>query len=133
MSPADDVKGPDIWGLSALTGRRTTAYHHSGYWGNVMQRLNSARASFVSSETPSSHMHTGALAALGTSTAPGGYQLDAPMGARAGLLPPFVRRPVAVPFGLDRSVSGRFDKLGLRTKLVLDSPTAGSSGAQGPP
>jgi WS/DGAT/MGAT family acyltransferase len=70
-----------------------------------MQRLSGADASFVYGETPSSHMHLGTLAVLDPSTAPDGFDVErlrALVQARAGLLGPFLRRLVEVPFGLDR-------------------------------
>ena len=70
-----------------------------------MQRLSGADSSFVYGETPSWHMHLGTLAVLDPSTAPGGFdvhRLRALVEARAGLLAPFMRRLVEVPFGLDR-------------------------------
>jgi diacylglycerol O-acyltransferase / wax synthase len=71
----------------------------------MMQRLSGADASFVYGETPNWHMHLGTLAVLDPSTAPGGFdvnRLRALVEARAGLLGPFLRRLVEVPFGLDR-------------------------------
>lgn len=70
-----------------------------------MQRLGGMDASFVYGETPSWHMHAGALVVLDPSSAPDGfdvYRLRALLEARAGLLGPFLRRLVGVPFGLDR-------------------------------
>jgi len=70
-----------------------------------MQRLSGADAGFVYGETPSWHMHAGTLVVLDPSTAPGGFdvhRLRALLEARAGLLGPFLRRLVEVPFGLDR-------------------------------
>jgi diacylglycerol O-acyltransferase len=70
-----------------------------------MQRLSGMDASFVYGETPSWHMHAGGLVVLDPSTAPGGFdvhRLRALLEARAGLLGPFLRRLVQVPFGLDR-------------------------------
>jgi len=70
-----------------------------------MQRLSGADASFVYGETPNWHMHLGTLAVLDPSTAPDGFDVDrlrSLVEARAGLLGPFLRRLVEVPFGLDR-------------------------------
>ena len=70
-----------------------------------MQRLSGADASFVYGETPSSHLHLGTLAVLDPSTAPEGFdvhRLRSLVEARTGLLGPFLRRLVEVPFGLDR-------------------------------
>ena len=75
------------------------------YWGCQMQRLSGADASFVYGETPSWHMHAGVLVVLDPSTAPGGFdvhRLRSLVEARKGLLAPFLRRLVKVPFGLDR-------------------------------
>ena len=72
-----------------------------------MRRLSGADASFVYGETPSSHMQLGAVAMVDPSTAPSGFDVErlrALVGARAGLLGPFLRRLVQVPFGLDRPV-----------------------------
>jgi len=62
-------------------------------------------ASFAYGETPSWHMRGGALVVLDPSTTPDGsdvHRLRALLEARAGLLGPFLRRLVAVLFGLDR-------------------------------
>src|SRR5664280_2792579 len=70
-----------------------------------MHRLSGADASFVYGETPSSHLHLGTLAVLDPSTAPDGFdaeRLRSLIEARAGLLGPFLRRLVEVPFGLDQ-------------------------------
>ncbi len=70
-----------------------------------MQRLSGADASFVYGETPSSHLHLGTLAVLDPSTAPEEFdvhRLRSLVEARTGLLGPFLRRLVEVPFGLDR-------------------------------
>jgi len=70
-----------------------------------MQRLGGMDASFVYGETPSWHMHAGALVVLDPSTASAGFdvhRLRALLEARTGLLGPFLRRLVGVPFGLDR-------------------------------
>ena len=70
-----------------------------------MQRLSGADASFVYGETPGSHLHLGTLAVLDPSTAPDGFNVErlrSLIEARAGLLGPFMRRLVEVPFGLDR-------------------------------
>ncbi len=70
-----------------------------------MKRLSGADASFVYGETASSHMQLGSVAVLDPSTAPDGFdvaRLRALVGARTGLLGPFLRRLVEVPFGLDR-------------------------------
>ncbi|MGO8870646.1 MAG: WS/DGAT/MGAT family O-acyltransferase [Acidimicrobiales bacterium] len=70
-----------------------------------MQRLSGMDASFVYGETPSWHMHAGALVVLDPSTAPHGFdvvRLRSLFEARAGSLGPFLRRLVEVPFGLDR-------------------------------
>ncbi len=56
-------------------------------------------------ETRNSHLHLGTLAVLDPSTAGGGFDVDrlrSLFEARAGLLGPFSRRLVEVPFGLDR-------------------------------
>ncbi len=70
-----------------------------------MQPMSGMDASFVYGGTPSWHMHAGTLIVLDPSTAPGGvdvHRLRALVQARAGLLGPFLRRLVEVPFGLDR-------------------------------
>jgi diacylglycerol O-acyltransferase len=70
-----------------------------------MKRLSGADASFVYGETANSHMHLGTVAVVDPSTAPGGFDVDrlrALVDARTGLLGPYLRRLVEVPFGLDR-------------------------------
>ncbi len=70
-----------------------------------MQRLSGADASFIYGETRSAHMHLGTVALVDPSTAPGGFNADRLrelVDARMGLLGPFLRRLVNVPFGLDR-------------------------------
>ncbi len=70
-----------------------------------MKRLSGADASFVYGETANSHMQLGTVVVLDPSTAPDGFnvgRLRALVGARTGLLGPFLRRLVEVPFGIDR-------------------------------
>lgn len=72
-----------------------------------MQRLSGIDAGFVYGETPSWHMHAGALFVLDPSTAPGAFDVDrirALIAARLHLLGPFRHRLVEVPLGLDRPV-----------------------------
>jgi WS/DGAT/MGAT family acyltransferase len=72
-----------------------------------MQRLNGMDTSFLYGETPSWHMHAGALIVVDPSTAPGRFgvaRLRSLIFERLGLLRPFRRRLVEVPFGLDRPV-----------------------------
>ena len=72
-----------------------------------MQRLSGLDAAFLSSETPSNHMHVGSVVVLDPSTVPGGYRFErmrALVEDRLPLLPPFRRRLVEVPFGLHHPI-----------------------------
>ncbi len=72
-----------------------------------MHRLSGADANLIYGETPSWHLHAGTLVVLDPSTAPDGFdvqRLRALVETRSGLLGPFLRRLVEVPFGLDRPV-----------------------------
>ena len=69
-----------------------------------MQRLRGMDATFFYMETPTTHMHVVGALVLDPSTAPGGYGLDtvrALIESRIHLMPPFRRRLVEVPLGLD--------------------------------
>jgi WS/DGAT/MGAT family acyltransferase len=68
-----------------------------------MQRLTGLDASFLSLETPTSHMHVAGLAVFDPSTVPGGWsieQVKEVYGARLHKAAPFRRRLAEVPFGL---------------------------------
>jgi len=70
-----------------------------------MQRLGGMDASFVYGETPSWHVHVGAMVVPDPSSTPDRFdvhRLRVLLEAWAGLLWPFLRRLVAAPFGLDR-------------------------------
>ncbi len=72
-----------------------------------MQRLSGMDASFFYLETPTSHMHIIGVIVIDGSTMPGGYSFEkirALFEERLDVLPPFRRRPVFVPFGLDHPV-----------------------------
>ena len=69
-----------------------------------MQRLRGMDASFFYMETPTSHMHVVGTLVLDPSTAPDGYGLGTVrdlIESRIHLMPPFRRRLVEVPLGLD--------------------------------
>jgi diacylglycerol O-acyltransferase / wax synthase len=68
-----------------------------------MQRLTGLDATFLSLETPSSHMHVAGLMILDPTEVEGGVDLDRVKdvyGQRLHLAPPFRRRLAQVPFGL---------------------------------
>ena len=68
-----------------------------------MKRLSGLDASFLSLETPSSHMHVASLGIYDPATAADGVTLDKLVDAYSGrlhLAPPFRQRLVNVPFGL---------------------------------
>jgi len=68
-----------------------------------MKRLTGLDASFLSLETPSSHMHVASLGIYDPSGVEGGFTLDRLAQAYSGrlhLAPPFRQRLVTVPFGL---------------------------------
>lgn len=67
------------------------------------ERMRGIDAAFLSIETPTSPMHTGVLAVLDPTTAPGRWSFEsvvAMVSARLHLAPLFRRRVVEVPFGL---------------------------------
>src|SRR5436190_13107227 len=70
-----------------------------------MLQLTSLDAQFLAIETPRTYGHVGGLAVYDPSTAPGGdlkhEDLCRLVGERLHLLPPFTRRLVPVPLGLD--------------------------------
>ena len=70
-----------------------------------MLQLTSLDAQFLAIETPRTYGHVGGLAVYDPSTAPGGditYEdIRGLVGERLHLLPPFTRRLVPVPLGLD--------------------------------
>ena len=69
-----------------------------------MERLRGMDASFLYMETPTAHMHVVGALVLDPSTAKGGYgvaQIRQLITERIHLMPPFRRRLVEVPFGLD--------------------------------
>jgi WS/DGAT/MGAT family acyltransferase len=72
-----------------------------------MERLSGLDAGFVYAETPSWHMHAGALIVLDPSTTPDRFDIGrfrSLVASRRHLLGPFLHRLVEVPFGLDRPV-----------------------------
>jgi diacylglycerol O-acyltransferase / wax synthase len=70
-----------------------------------MQQLTSLDAQFLAIETPRTYGHVGGLAVYDPSTAPGGdighQDICRLVGERLHLLPPFTRKLVEVPLGLD--------------------------------
>ncbi|MEA2438871.1 MAG: diacylglycerol O-acyltransferase / wax synthase [Thermoleophilaceae bacterium] len=71
-----------------------------------MQQLTSLDAQFLAIETPRTYGHVGGLAVYDPSTSPGGDithgDICRLVGERLHLLPPFTRKLVPVPFGLDQ-------------------------------
>lgn len=69
-----------------------------------MQRLSGIDAAFLAVETPTSHMHVASLVLLDPASAPGGWgfaDVRRLLADRLHLVPPFRRRVVEVPFGLE--------------------------------
>src|SRR3954449_7719635 len=70
-----------------------------------MQQLTSLDAQFLAIETPRTYGHVGGLAVYDPSTAPGGeithQDICGLVADRLHLLPPFTRKLVQVPLGLD--------------------------------
>src|SRR4051812_29169148 len=70
-----------------------------------MQQLTSLDAQFLAIETPRTYGHVGGLAVYDPKTAPGGdithEDICRLVGERLHLLPPFTRKLVQVPLGLD--------------------------------
>ncbi|MCZ7525380.1 MAG: wax ester/triacylglycerol synthase family O-acyltransferase [Acidimicrobiia bacterium] len=80
-----------------------------------MKRLSGLDAGFLYGETPTWHMHVGALLLLGPSERPldvEGYR--AFLEERLPLIDTFRRRPAGVPFGLDRPVWEEVAEIDLR-------------------
>jgi WS/DGAT/MGAT family acyltransferase len=72
-----------------------------------MQRLTGLDASFLSLETPTSHLHVASLMILDPSTSGGAFSLERLTDiyeSRLHLAPPFRRRLVEVPFGLHHPI-----------------------------
>ncbi|GAC1315223.1 MAG: wax ester/triacylglycerol synthase family O-acyltransferase [Acidimicrobiales bacterium] len=72
-----------------------------------MQRLTGLDAGYLYMETPTLHMHTLKISVLDPSTVPGGYsfpKVREELAQRLHLLPPFRRRLVDVPFGINHPV-----------------------------
>jgi diacylglycerol O-acyltransferase len=70
----------------------------------AMQRMNGIDPMFIYSETPETPMEVAYACIFDPATAPGGYSFDAVralLAERVPTLPPFRRRLMAVPFGLD--------------------------------
>ena len=70
-----------------------------------MQQLSGLDAAFLAMETPAVYGHVGSICVLDTSTAPEPLTLDRltqVISSRLHLVPPFRRRLVEVPFGLDQ-------------------------------
>lgn len=72
-----------------------------------MQRLSGLDASFLSLETPSSHMHVASLGIFDPTDVTGGISIDSVIeiyARRLHLAPPFRRRLAEVPFGLHHPI-----------------------------
>jgi diacylglycerol O-acyltransferase len=72
-----------------------------------METMTGLDAKFLYSETPTAHMHTVKVAVSNVSVIDGGFSYDtllAVLGQQLGRLPPFRRRVVPVPWGLDHPV-----------------------------
>lgn len=72
-----------------------------------MERLSGVDAGFLYMETPTQHMHTLKIAVLDVSGLDGAYSFDLlrqELSARLGLLPPFRRRVVPLPFAFHHPV-----------------------------
>jgi WS/DGAT/MGAT family acyltransferase len=72
-----------------------------------MQRLSGLDASFLSLETPSSHMHVASLGIFDPKDVPGGVSIESVIeiySQRLHLAPPFRRRLAEVPFGLHHPI-----------------------------
>ena len=73
----------------------------------MARRLSGLDAAFLYAETPTMHMHAGALTILDPSTAANGYDVDsvrAMIADRVDRLAPFRMRLASPPFGIDRPV-----------------------------
>lgn len=80
----------------------------AGEIGWAMKRLSGMDAGFLYFESPKVHMHTLKVALVDFSAVPGGYSFSVVKKAfaeRLALLPPFRRRIMAVPLGLNHPVS----------------------------
>ena len=69
-----------------------------------MQQLTGLDASFLNLETSTQHGHVAGVVILDPSTAPNGFDFETLrelIASRIHLLPPFRRKLVSVPFGLD--------------------------------
>src|SRR3954470_24075300 len=89
---------------SPRTGKGLGAYANFRR-GDRMQQLTSLDAQFLAIESPRTYGHVGGLAVYDPSTAPGGEithkDICNLVSERLHLLPPFTRKLVPVPFGLD--------------------------------
>ena len=93
-----------------------------------METMTGLDAKFLYSETPTAHMHTVKVAVSDVSGIEGGFSYDtllAVLGQQLGRLPPFRRRVVPVPWGLDHPVWGEDPAFDLKhhvSRRVLDEP-----------
>jgi diacylglycerol O-acyltransferase len=93
-----------------------------------METMTGLDAKFLYSETPTAHMHTVKVAVSNVSVIDGGFSYDtllAVLGQQLGRLPPFRRRVVPVPWGLDHPVwveDPEFDLKRHVSRRVLDEP-----------
>ena len=72
-----------------------------------MERLSGLDASFLYTESPTVHLHTLKIGVIDPASAPGGYDFERfvdVLEERLHLLPPFRRRVVRVPLGLQHPV-----------------------------
>ncbi len=97
-----------------------------------MRRLSGLDAAFLSIETPVSHMHVLGVAVVDPLTAPGGFSyrsVRALIEERLHLMPPFRRRLVSVPLGIQNPVwveDPDFD-LDRHLKRAVLAPPGGAS------
>ena len=93
-----------------------------------MERMTGLDAKFLYSETPTAHMHTIKVAVSDVSAVAGGFSFDTLIEVLDQLLPrlpPFRRRVVPVPLGLDHPLWIEDPAFDLRRhvgRLVLDEP-----------
>src|SRR3954452_17958971 len=91
-----------VWGSPY---RETASREPKTAGRDSMQQLTSLDAQFLAIESPRTYGHVGSLAVYDPSTAPGGDITHADicrlLSERLHLLPPFTRKLVPVPFGLD--------------------------------
>ena len=96
-----------------------------------MERMTGMDAGFLYMETPTLHMHTLKIGIVDPAAVPGGYSFERfreELGKRLHLLPPFRRRVVEVPLGLDHPVWIEDPRFDLSNHVVrVDVPPPGGS------